>query len=242
MAAMFAAALGSFAQTIKVDTSKSLKPKAKSFTTELNVNPFNGQVSLNNSLNQIKFRYFTSPSVAVRLGFNITTKDSINNMANPYGVNSSFSNNERKSTTIGVNLGIEKHFAGTKRLSPYIGVDLSIINKSSSQNISDNQSTTTVTNAWYYTYYSNNTVFTQLQENGFTRYGVNLFTGFDFYIAKHFFIGYEFDYGISKTNWKNVTIITTPSTNNTSTPTSTTNSMVTIGPSLMNGIRLGYSF
>ena len=236
------ATLGSFAQTTKVDTSKSLKPKAKSFTTELNVNPFNGQVNLNNSLNQIKFRYFTTPSVAVRLGFNISKKDSINNVNTPYGVNSSFSNNERKSSMVGVNLGLEKHLEGTKRLSPYIGADLSITDKSSSQSISNNQSTTTVTNAWYYTYYSNNTTLTQIQENGYTRYGLSLFTGFDFYIAQHFFFGYEFAYSITKTNWKNVTITTTPATNNNSTNSSTKNSIVTFGPSLMNGIRLGYSF
>jgi hypothetical protein len=241
------ATLGSFAQTTKVDSAKSLKPNAKSFTTELNVNPFNGQVNFNNSLNQIKLRYFTTPSFALRLGFNVSRIDSINNVNNPYGVNSYFSNNERKSSTVGVNLGIEKHLVGTKRLSPYLGADLSITDKSSSQNISDNQSTTTVTNAWYYSYYSNNTLITQTPENGYTRYGLNLFAGFDFYIARHFFFGYEFNYSITKTNWKNVTVTTTttttnPSTNNNSTNTSTKNSAMTFGPSLMNGIRLGYSF
>jgi len=236
------ATLRSFAQTTPVDASESLKPKAKTFTTELNVNPFNGQVSLNNSLNQIKIRYFVNPSLAVRLGFNLSRKDSTNNVNTPYGINSSFSNDEQTSTTVGVNLGIEKHFAGTKRLSPYIGADLSITDKSSGQTISNNQSTTTVTNAWYYTYYSNNSYLTQIQENGFTRYGLNLFSGFDFYISGHFFFGYEFDYSISKTNWKNVSVTTTPSTTTSAAFSSTANSMVTFGPSLMNGIRLGYSF
>lgn len=236
------ATLGSFAQTTKVDSAKGLMPEAKSFTTELNVNPFNGQLNLNNSLNQIKLRYFTSPTVALRLGFNISRIDSVNNVNNPYGTNTYFSNDEKKSSTVGFNLGIEKHLKGTKRLSPYIGADLSITDKSSSENISNNQSTTTVTNAWYYSYYNNNTTITGTQQNGYTRYGLNLFTGFDFYIAQHFFFGYEFNYSISKTNWKDVTVTTTPSTNNTPSNSSTKNSSATFGPSLINGIRLGYSF
>jgi hypothetical protein len=235
------ATVGSFAQTAKIDTQKSLKPGIGNLTTELNVNPFNGQVSLNNSLNQIKFRYFTSPTVALRLGFNISRIDSTYNVDNPYGTNSYFDNDSKKSTTVGFNLGIEKHFTGTKRLSPYIGADLSITDRSSSENISNNQSTTTVTNAWYYSYYNNNTLITQIQQPGYTRYGLNLFTGFDFYIARHFFFGYEFNYNISKTNWKDVSVTTTPSTGAT-TNASTKNSNFTFGPSLINGIRLGYSF
>jgi len=243
VASLFAT-LGSFAQTTKVDSSNNLKPNAKSFTTELNINPLKGQVNLNNSLNQIKFRYFTSPTVALRLGFNISRVDSVNNVNNPYGVNSFFNNDEKTSTTIGVNLGIEKHFLGTKRLSPYIGADLSITNKSAGETASNNQSTTTVTNGWYYVYYNSgtNTTITGTQQNAYTRYGLNLFTGFDFYIAKHFFFGYEFNYSISKTNWKEVSIIATPSTGTNTSNYSTKNSNLTFGPSLINGIRLGYSF
>jgi hypothetical protein len=236
------AALGCFAQTTKVDTQKSLKPDAGNLTTELNVNPFNGQINLNNSLNQIKFRYFTTPTVALRVGFNVSRIDSSYKVDNAYGTNSYFNNDTKKSTTIGLNLGIEKHFIGTRRLSPYIGADLSITNRSSSETISNSQSTTNVTNAWFYSYYNNNTLFTQIQQPGYTRFGLNLFTGFDFYIARHFFFGYEFNYNFSKTNWKEVSIITTPSTGTGANNGSTKNSSSTFGPSLINGIRLGYSF
>jgi hypothetical protein len=241
MASIFAT-LGAFAQTTKVDTDKSLKPTTKSLTTELNVNPFNGQISLNNSLNQIKFRYFVSPSVAVRLGFNVSRIDSSINVNNPYGTNSYFNNDQKKSTTVGANFGVEKHFIGTRRLSPYIGADLSITAKSSSEVTSNNQSTTTVTNAWYYTYYSNGTTVTTVQQPAYTRYGLNLFTGFDFYIARHFFFGYEFNYNISKTDWKEVSVVTTPSNGVNGGNASVKNTNTTFGPSLMNGIRLGYAF
>jgi len=243
MASVFAT-LGAFAQTTKIDSEQSLKPTTKSLTTELNVNPFNGQVSLNNSLNQIKFRYFVSPSVALRLGFNATRIDSSLNVNNPYGTNSYSNSDQKKSTTIGANLGVEKHFLGTKRLSPYIGADFSITERSSSEVSTVNQSTTTVTNGWYYTYYnpSTNSNITQVQQPGFTRYGLNLFTGFDFYISRHFFFGYEFDYSISKTSWKEVSITNTPTTGTTTGNASVKNTNTTFGPSLINGIRLGYSF
>lgn len=235
--ALMLAVVACFAQT-----SESLKPKAQTFSTELNVNPFNGQVNLNNSLNQIKLRYFATPTLALRLGFNISRKDSVNNVNNPYGVNSYFSNNERKSSTFGFNVGVEKHFAGTKRLSPYIGADVSYTDKSSNQTINDNGSTTTVSNAWYYTYYSNTTTITQIQENGYTRYGLNVFTGFDFYIAQHFYFGYEFNFSLNKTDWKTVTVTTSGQSSNNNTNNYGKNSAVTFGPSLINGIRLGYSF
>jgi len=241
MASVFAT-LGAFAQTTKVDTEKSLKPTTKSLTTELNVNPFNGQINLNNSLNQIKFRYFVSPSVALRLGFNVSRIDSSVNVNNPYGTNSFFNNDQKKSTTVGANFGVEKHFAGTKRLSPYIGSDFSITEKSSSEVSTNNQSTTTVTNAWFYTYYNGNTTVTQITQPGYTRYGLNLFTGFDFYIARHFFFGYEFNYNISRTNWKEISIVTTPSTGVNNGNASVKNTNTTFGATLINGIRLGYSF
>ncbi|MGN6638490.1 MAG: hypothetical protein ACTHJ8_06230 [Mucilaginibacter sp.] len=241
MAGMFAAVAG-FAQTAKVDSANNLKPNAQTFTTELNVNPFNGQLNLNNSLNQIKFRYFTTPTVALRVGFNISRIDSVNNVDNPYGTNSYFSDDDKHATTIGINLGIEKHFAGTRRLSPYIGADLSITDKFSGETTSNNQTTTTVTNGWNYTYISNGVVYAQSQQNAYTRIGVNLFTGFDFYIAKHFFFGYEIDYSIANTSWKEVSVTTTPSSGTSTSGGSTKNSNFTFGPSLMNGIRLGYSF
>src|SRR4051812_42391420 len=97
------ATLGCFAQATKVDTQKSLKPDAGNLTTELNVNPFNGQINLNNSLNQIKFRYFTTPTVALRVGFNVSRIDSSYKVDNAYGTNSYFNNDTKKSTTIGLN-------------------------------------------------------------------------------------------------------------------------------------------
>ena len=109
-----------FAQTAQQDTSR-LKAAAKTFGTELNFNPFNGQITLNNSLNQIKFRYFANEDLALRLGFVIGMEKTLNDNQQPYGTNSFRFKDEKSSSTYGVNAGIEKHFRGTRRSSPYVG-------------------------------------------------------------------------------------------------------------------------
>jgi len=230
-------------------TQQSFKPSTGSIVTELNFNPFKGNLSLNNSLNQIKVRYFISPDVALRLGFNASKKDSTANVNNPYGPQSVFIKNERKSTLIGFNFGIEKHFKGTKRLSPYVAADISISSKSASQEIKDNGSSTTIKNGWLETIYlpNNPNYYNLLQENAYTRYGLNLIAGFDFYVAKDFFIGYEFNFNLSKTEYKNITATVTGQNTNTGQPNTNYNdtgkkSASTFGPTLINGVRVGYSF
>lgn len=249
-----------YAQTSKVivdttfltvdKTQQSLKPTKGSIVTELNFNPFKGNLSLNNALNQIKVRYFITSDIAVRLGFNASKKDSTSNINNPYGTQSISIKNERESTLIGLNLGVEKHFKGTKRLSPYVAADVSISSKSASQEINDNGSTTSIKNGWLETIYipNNPNYYTsQLQENAYTRYGINLIAGFDFYIAKDFFFGYEFNFNLSKTDYKNISAKVTGTNANTGQPSTNYNdtgkkSASTFGPTLINGVRIGYSF
>ncbi|MDB4920622.1 MAG: hypothetical protein JWQ54_2605 [Mucilaginibacter sp.] len=241
MAGVFAS-ITTYSQTIKTDSLKSLKPQAGNFSTELNFNPFNGQLKLNNSLNQVKVRYFVNSSVALRLGFNLSKKDSTSNFNNPYGVNSSFYNDSRHTTTYGVNFGFEKHLAGTRRLSPYIGADVYYAKKSSNQTIVNNQSTTTVSGGWLSYSYNGNATIQTVQENGYSRYGVNLISGFDFYIAPHFFFGYEFGFDLSKKNYDNVNVTVTGQGSGNNNNSNSTVSAFNFGTNLMNGIRLGYNF
>ncbi|MCJ8208223.1 hypothetical protein MUY27_00795 [Mucilaginibacter sp. RS28] len=237
------ATLAGYAQTTTVGTEQeALKPQEKRISTELNVNPFNGQVNLNNSLNQIKLRYFVKNDVALRFGFNVNRKDTVASVNNPYGPNGYFSRDDRKSTQFALNAGIEKHFTGTRRLSPYIGLDLTYSSRSASQQTDNNSSSTTVKNGWYVSTVSGNVVYSAVQQAAYTRYGASVFTGFDFYIAKHFFFGYELNFTLSKTDWKNVEITQTatniPSTNSNAGRSSSVN----FGPTLLNGIRIGYTF
>lgn len=246
MACLLASA-ATYAQTT-TDAESDFKPQAKKVSAELNVNPFNGNLNLNNSLNQIKLRYFVKPQLALRLGFNVNRRDTVTNLNNPYGVNSYFFKDDRKSTSLGINLGVEKHFIGTKRLSPYVAAEVAVSNRSSKETTDNNGSTTTSKNGWYSystqvingnTYYTT----TQVQQVAYFRYGVNLAAGFDFYMAKHLFFGYEFNLGISKTNWKNVELTQTGQPNVVNSYIgSGKNSSLNFGTTLLNGIRVGYTF
>lgn len=244
------AAFTSYAQTSAADAPAAsiLKPQSGHVATELNINPFNGSLSLNNAINQLKFRYFTTPHLAVRLGVDGSKVSSSFRDTNPYGTNSYRYEDERSSRTIGLNIGIEKHFAGTKRLSPYLGADLSITNKFTTHKFIVGQSVTNVTGAWFeYTYNPDNPSYPNIShigEQGYFRYGINVVSGFDFYMAKNFFFGYEMNFGISRTvqqelkvEQSNAYTDTSPSSQN-----SLKGSSFSFGPSLMNGVRVGYVF
>ena len=241
------AGMAAYAQTT-TDAESDFKPQAKKVSAELNVNPFNGNLNLNNSLNQVKLRYFIKPQLALRLGFNINRRDTVTNISNPYGANGYFFKDDRKSTGFGINLGVEKHFKGTKRLSPYVAIEAAIANKSSKETTNNNGSTISVKNGWldYATLFNGNTYYTttQVQQGAYFRYGANLAAGFDFYMAKHLFFGYEFNLGISKTKWKDVELTATGQPNSliTGYNGSGDNSSLNFGTTLLNGIRIGYTF
>ncbi|MFD3001130.1 hypothetical protein ACFS7Z_12200 [Pontibacter toksunensis] len=238
------AAFSSYGQANPVDTAAAptLKPQANQFATELNVNPFNGTLSLNNSINQLKFRYFAAQNLAVRLGMNGSRVSNVSENSNPYGTNSYRFKDERSSTTIGMNLGVEKHFTGTKRLSPYLGADFAIVKKSTEQEINEGQVTTTITGGWReFTPYQNGYSYTY-HERGYTTYGINLVTGFDFYMAKNFFFGYEMNFGFSQKSMEELEVKQTGSSNSPSENGNIKNSSFSFGPSLMNGVRIGYVF
>ncbi|WP_276497672.1 hypothetical protein [Pontibacter litorisediminis] len=247
LSACTVAAFTSYGQTSQPDSvaEATLKPQAKQLATELNVNPFNGTISLNNSLNQLKFRYFAKPDLALRLGFNGSKDSRLNESSNPYGTNSYNSKDERSSTTIGVNIGIEKHFKGTRRLSPYLGADLILEKKTSEQEITSDNTTTTITGAWRESSYSNGYpphIYYTYTQQGYSRYGLNVVTGFDFYMAKNLFFGYEVSFGFSKKSMEDIEVKQSDSSNSPSNTADVTNTSFTFGPSLMNGVRIGYVF
>ncbi len=227
------------------EQKNEFKINARNFTTELNVNLFQGSLSLNNTLQQIKVRYFVNNNFAYRFALNFNSKNSSNGSSSPYGTNPNNFNDDRKSTTFGVGLGIEKHFTGTDRLSPYIGAEISIVNKSSSETITSNSVTTNVDGAWMNynsTYIPNYGYVTtsSYDEWGFFRYGVNLVGGFDYYVARHIYVGYEFIFQYYNTKYKDVSVTVTGQSQN-NTPT-TKGSDTFIGPSVINGIRVGFVF
>lgn len=229
----------------------SLKASIGKLTTELNVNPFQGDLSFNNAINQLKFRYFMADHLAMRIGFNADLIDKNNEIQDVYGASPVDTEFRQKSSTFGVNLGLEKHFAGSKRLSPYLGVEFLYVNKSSSQSRSELNSSgeiveTTIEGAWLETTTIRNEfgywiTETEANEVAYSKYGLNLLAGFDFYISKSFFFGYEFNFGFSRLGYKDINITTSEDD-----PSLETSDMkmteFAFGANLLNGIRLGFVF
>lgn len=247
------AASSIYAQRTTSDTSETsfLKPVKTNLAAELSINPFNGSLNLNNALNQIKVRKFISDNYALRIGFNANKISNNQETGNPYGTNPTINKSERNSTTLGLNLGFERHFKGTKKLSPYIGADLVLADKSSKQETTNGQVVSTLEGAWatssYTTIYDSNgnphIVQTQQpSELAYFQYGVKLVSGFDFYISRHFFLGAEINIGFTQTNYKDIKYTQTGTTGNPSQNTNIDqkNQSFNIGTNVYNGIRLGY--
>ena len=226
----------------------TLKATYRNFLTELNVNLFQGQLTLNNALNQIKFRYMITGANALRLGVSTDSRRVVNNAENVYGTSPSKDDETMTTTMIGINFGFEKHFTGTKRLSPYIGGELTVGYKWSKDVNETNTLTTTIKGAWqqYQIIQTSNGSYSYTSysgERGFFSYGLNLVTGFDFYMANHLFIGYELEFGFIQKNYSNIDVTYSGSSSSSYSPSPDYNNKeFSFGPRIINGIRIGYVF
>ena len=225
------------------DTLKSFNNR---WSTELNFNPFNGNLSFNNATGQIKLRRFkpngTARRFAATLNFNRNNSDS----ENVYGSNPYARELNQNSFFVGINLGKEKHFAGTRRLSPYVGWEFGAGYKSSSQKTKTDTKTTDITGAWTSQVSSSQYSSTQTYtERGFWSLGTNLVTGFDFYMAEKLYFGYEIMLGLDYINYSDIDITEKYSSSSTTSGQSSPDineSSWKFGPKLMNGIRIGFVF
>jgi len=229
----------------------TLKVSAGSWSTELNVNPLQGEFTLNNSVNQMKVRYFKTNSLAYRLAFSFNSINRDDSQLNVYGSNPVDNSDVKKTTSAGLNLGFEKHFTGTRRLSPYVGAEIAFGIKSAKETIETLESTTEIKGAWQsiqtVQYYNNGYTYYTVVDNverGYQSVGINLVTGFDFYVAKHFFFGYEMLFGFNYLKYDDIKTTFTPKQdqpNNTASPAKSAKE-TNFGPKIVNGIRLGYTF
>jgi len=215
----------------------TLKTRARQWTTEVNFNPLQGQFSLNNAVKQIKVRYFVSDLVACRLGFSVSKSSKEDGQNSAYGTNPIATSDIRNSFSGGLNLGLEKHFKGTRRLSPYLGVEIALGYKKADQTIDTKETTTQIDGGWLY----GNTI----SERGFKSAGINIVTGFDFYMAEHFYCGYEMLLGFNYTKYDDLVRSNTIKPDNlpgSITYPDQTSEESAFGPGIINGIRLGYTF
>ncbi|KAA9340307.1 hypothetical protein [Adhaeribacter soli] len=217
-------AFGAKAQTTTTSDEGGIKPVAGEVTMEANVSLLNGGVSLSNSLNQLRGRYFLSDNMAVRLGVNIS-------------YNSDAPRPDVESRTIEFSLapGIEKHFAGTNRLSPYVGADL-LFGIKNVHFEDENDRGGGIDRIEIDGSIDNG------NNRGFFLIGLAGVAGCDFYVARHLYFGYELGLELSSTKLSEVETTTTYNNGSSITIKTPDESNFNFGPRVRNGIRVGFVF
>jgi hypothetical protein len=101
--------------------------------------------------------------------------------------------------------GIEKHFDGTDRLSPYVGVEIGygMLNRSYAQEYWGSNDLDNIGQLEKYI------VWTQTLAQSATVIGLNLLSGFDFYISDALYLGAEAGLGFYSTSVKDMTVSAT---------------------------------
>jgi hypothetical protein len=225
----------------------NFKPVAGSWSTELNVNLFQGELKLNNAINQIKVRRYLNNGMTIRSAFDFSSSILEDKAENNYGTNPYRINSVRKKTIAGFSLGVEKHFTGTRRLSPYLGTELAYTLKKVSQVIESDDRTIEVQGSSMTTFNPNPYYFpgssSYLGDKGYTSVDMNLIAGFDFYFAEKIYFGYEILFGFGYMKNPTITISETTLTGDfVNTYPDIDGSEFHAGPEILNGIRLGFIF
>ena len=107
--------------------------------------------------------------------------------------------------SLGLAPGIEKHFDGTDRLSPYVGVEIGygMLNRSYAQEYWGSNDLDNIGQLEKYI------VWTQTLAQSATVIGLNLLSGFDFYISDALYLGAEAGLGFYSTSVKDMTVSAT---------------------------------
>lgn len=224
-----AIAVFAFASANAQDGGANYKPTKGTVTTEVGLT--GGLNNANFALNTgvLKFRYFLKDDLGLRLGFatNSNKTESINN-SNPSNVETTINRN----SNVTLNLGVEKHFAGSDRLSTYGGADLLIGFRGAKTEYTENNYAYTVNGA------NQNLATGTFSNNAGSNFGVRLFTGADYYIAKKLFLGVEA--GLNVLTGKNKDIKITETATPDVTVAGGKNSG--ISTAIVGGVRIGYQF
>ncbi len=232
--------------SISIKGQDSLKPTSNNLCTELNFNPFNGSLSLNNSSGQFKFRRFYADNRALRIALTVNYLKDNSTVESKYGQNPFKESFRRSSLSTTLSIGTEKHFEGSRRLSPYIGWEMGVGLKKSKQVEKDNSTKITIDGAWVTTeqFYNGNYYYfsTTFSERGYWSLGASFVTGFDFYMAKGFYLGYEIAIGFDYINYSNIEYTPERDPQSGYTHPDYDSESWRIGPKLVNGIRIGYIF
>ena len=226
------------------------KPTKGTVTTEVGLTGGlgNSGFNLNTSTSlggapTLKFRYFYKDNIAFRLGFSSvrsafntdpSTTVTTSPVATPVPPFTPNTTTFKSTNFFGINIGAEKHFKGSDRLSTFVGADLLIGTKSSLTEIVNNTTATT------------SSKLTDKNATGASFFGLGLFTGADYYIAKKVYLGVELGITFLRSSIKD-NIVTNENTSGSTvttveTTTADSGSNFDIATALNGGVRIGYQF
>jgi len=230
--------------TFQAMSQEVVSNSEKKWGTELNFNPFNGSLSLNNSTGQIKVRRFLNDEIALRAGVVLGWQMYGDEVDQKYTQNPYTASDKKQSLLTIINFGIEKHFLKGKHLSPYLGAEVGFGFKRSKHEMEMDSKKRTIDGAWQSTEYIGQYYIQSFEENNYLSAGAKILTGFDFYMVENFYFGYEFGFGIEYKRFGNIEITQDEnyySYSETPLP-ETKSSSWRLAPNLINGIRIGYNF
>lgn len=214
---------GLFSRSQGTSNGGDIKAAGGDITLEANVNIIGNNVTLSNSLNQIRARYFLSDDLAARLAGHLS-----------FNTNVPATDTKTRAIEFSIAPGLEKHFAGTNRLSPYVGAELVLgIRNAHSEFDGPGSSGVEVKGSFGPKDNAN---------RGFFLVGLGAVGGFDFYVAKHLYVGYELSMELSNRSYSEIETITTDNAGTVVTTKDEGSSALSFGPNVRNGIRVGFVF
>jgi len=173
--------------TIAQETQKEFLPKAGDFGVSIVVDGLldNIQLSTNNNTygqNILFAKYYLKDDLALRAGLGFKLNRSLRETADSSGALLVEEDSLRRSGSVNVSFGIEKHLTANKRLDPFIfgQLDISLIGKSRTE--VDERRISSV---------GTSTEAREIIQDGGFALGLNVGGGFNYFLAKNFSVGSE---------------------------------------------------
>ncbi|MCK9270879.1 MAG: hypothetical protein RBR47_06265 [Bacteroidales bacterium] len=209
--------------------SDSLTPKFRptegNLALELDFLPFSESGPID--LKSFQVRYFISPQLVLRAGFNFDRVKKDDELPRTFQHNGNsimkFNKYEMDYTLWGINAGLAYHFFDNTRVSPYLGIDIGYEAKAAKYNDEVNSynsgypsgefvvAKTEIENGWginevIYDPWGNPVNAFTVHQRAYSSIKANLVAGTDIYIMKHFYAGVELGLGMETIKYKEVTM------------------------------------
>jgi hypothetical protein len=234
--------------TLNISPSNLYKPVKGdigfTFATQANITNFQlGNFNDAFGNNSLFMRYYLQEDVAVRIGFGLTSVNKIYQSVDSVSTTLVEWDSTYSRTDFYISPGFEKHMYASQRLDPYIGASINAgkIGRAKMKGVTmvtDTSGTSSGTDQ----YEVNGT-----QDGGFL-FGVNLVTGFNYFISERLSLGAEYSWGynVVRTGGNWTQIATNTPVNGTTTSNKQQGAFLTtlsnLGVNSTAGITLSYFF